>query len=108
MGGHTNHSLFWTNLAPSAAEGKGNGRMNKDGPFKTAIDATLGSSNAFKEFNATTVAIQGSGCGWFIRFLSMIVALSFSAELPTFFCCRHGMDAVHQLQEQDARDRSDI
>ncbi|KAH0826290.1 manganese superoxide dismutase [Lanmaoa asiatica] len=64
-GGHINHSFFWTILAPSAAEGKGNGGVIKDGPFKKAIDATFGSVDAFKkEFNATTAAIQGSGWGW--------------------------------------------
>ncbi|KAG8215575.1 manganese superoxide dismutase [Butyriboletus roseoflavus] len=60
-GGHINHSLFWTNLAPS----KGGGGVLKEGPLKAAIDATFGSLDALKkEFNATTAAIQGSGWGW--------------------------------------------
>ncbi|KAF8125068.1 manganese superoxide dismutase [Boletus edulis] len=64
-GGHINHSLFWTNLAPCGNEGKGAGGVLKGGPLKTAIEANWGSVDAFKkEFNTTTAAIQGSGWGW--------------------------------------------
>jgi len=64
-GGHINHTLFWTNLAPSVVQGKGNGGVLVDGQLKTAILATWGSLDALKtEFNATTAAIQGSGWGW--------------------------------------------
>ncbi|KAF8548271.1 manganese superoxide dismutase [Imleria badia] len=64
-GGHINHSLFWTNLAPSAAEGKGNGGALRDGPLKEAIITAFGSLDTLKQdFNATTAAIQGSGWGW--------------------------------------------
>ncbi|KAF8965732.1 manganese superoxide dismutase [Flammula alnicola] len=64
-GGHINHSLFWKNLAPSAAAKKGNGGVLKDGPLKAAIEKAFGSlENLKKEFNATTAAIQGSGWGW--------------------------------------------
>jgi len=64
-GGHINHTLFWTNLAPSAAQGKGKGGVLVEGQLKTAIVATWGSLDALKtEFNATTAAIQGSGWGW--------------------------------------------
>ncbi|KDR65376.1 hypothetical protein GALMADRAFT_81946, partial [Galerina marginata CBS 339.88] len=60
-GGHVNHSLFWKNLASSAA----NGGVLPDGPLKTAIDQSFGCLDALKkEFNATTAAIQGSGWGW--------------------------------------------
>lgn len=73
--GHINHSLFWKNLAPSAAAGKGNGGVLKDGPLKKAIDEAFGSlENLKKEFNATTAAIQGSGWGW-------LVCLAFSHSL---------------------------
>ncbi|KAI0259984.1 manganese superoxide dismutase [Gloeopeniophorella convolvens] len=64
-GGHINHSLFWKNLAPSAAEGKGHGGELSDGPLKTAILERWGSFDNFKkEFNTTTAGIQGSGWGW--------------------------------------------
>ncbi|PPR06514.1 hypothetical protein CVT24_002628 [Panaeolus cyanescens] len=64
-GGHINHSLFWKNLAPSAAAGKGNGGVLKDGPLKDAILRDFGSlENLQKEFNTTTAGIQGSGWGW--------------------------------------------
>ncbi|KAF9483263.1 manganese superoxide dismutase [Pholiota conissans] len=64
-GGHINHSLFWKNLAPSAAVNKGTGGVLKDGPLKAAIEKAFGSlENLQKQFNATTAAIQGSGWGW--------------------------------------------
>ena len=63
--GHINHSLFWKNLAPSAAAGKGTGGVLKDGPLKTAIEQAFGSLETLKkEFNTVTLGIQGSGWGW--------------------------------------------
>jgi len=60
-GGHINHSIFWTNLAPVSL---GGGKMPK-GPLSDAIDKTFGSLDAFIEaFNAKTAPIQGSGWGW--------------------------------------------
>lgn len=60
-GGHLNHSIFWTNLAP---EGKGGGG-NPKGDLAKAIEHKFGSFEKFVEyFNAKTVAIQGSGWGW--------------------------------------------
>jgi Fe-Mn family superoxide dismutase len=59
-GGHVNHSIFWTILAPQnkcsgAPEGALAGMITKD----------FGSFEAFKEkFTAATVGIQGSGWGW--------------------------------------------
>ncbi|KAF8119814.1 manganese superoxide dismutase [Boletus edulis] len=59
-GGHINNSLFWTNLAPSANEGKGAGGVLKGGPLKPAIESNWGSVDAFKKgFKTTTAAIQG-------------------------------------------------
>ncbi|KJA21342.1 hypothetical protein HYPSUDRAFT_42210 [Hypholoma sublateritium FD-334 SS-4] len=64
-GGHINHSLFWKNLAPSAAVNKGTGGVLKDGPLKAAIEKAFGSlDNLKKQFNTTTAGIQGSGWGW--------------------------------------------
>jgi Fe-Mn family superoxide dismutase len=61
-GGHINHSIFWTNLAPV---GKGGGEMVK-GSLQQALQKDFGSLETFIEkFNALTVAIQGSGWGWF-------------------------------------------
>ncbi len=60
-GGHVNHSIFWTNLAP---QGKGGGG-NPSGELLAQIQKDFGSFDAFKEkFSALTVAIQGSGWGW--------------------------------------------
>ncbi|KAJ7221288.1 manganese superoxide dismutase [Mycena pura] len=65
-GGHINHSLFWKNLAPAHAHGKGGrGGALRDGPLKELIVARWGSLEVMqKEFNAATLGIQGSGWGW--------------------------------------------
>jgi superoxide dismutase, Fe-Mn family len=60
-GGHVNHSIFWTNLAPKG-EGGGGGPT---GELAEAIDRDFGSLDKFiSKFNAKTAAIQGSGWGW--------------------------------------------
>lgn len=60
-GGHINHSIFWTNLAPV---GKGGGESVK-GSLAEAIQKDFHSLEEFiKKFSAKTVAIQGSGWGW--------------------------------------------
>ncbi len=60
-GGHINHAIFWTNLAP---KDEGGGRESK-GPLAQALNQLFGSIEKFKEkFNAMAGAIQGSGWGW--------------------------------------------
>ncbi|CDR32871.1 Fe-Mn family superoxide dismutase [Criblamydia sequanensis] len=60
-GGHINHSIFWTNLAPIS---QGGGEPPK-GALLEAINKEFGSLDAFiQEFSAQTGAIQGSGWGW--------------------------------------------
>jgi Fe-Mn family superoxide dismutase len=60
-GGHVNHSIFWTNLAPV---GKGGGESPK-GELAHAIKENFGSLENFMEkFSGMTVAVQGSGWGW--------------------------------------------
>lgn len=60
-GGHINHSLFWTNMAPQS---QGGGQL-KDGPLKQAIERGFGDVEKFKsQFNSTAAAIQGSGWCW--------------------------------------------
>jgi len=60
-GGHINHSIFWTNLAP---KNKGGGEPPK-GELADAIKERWGSLDAFIEkFNAQAVPIQGSGWCW--------------------------------------------
>lgn len=60
-GGHVNHSIFWTNLAPVS---KGGGEPPK-GELMKALEAQFGSFDSFKEKMTTmTVGIQGSGWGW--------------------------------------------
>lgn len=60
-GGHVNHSIFWTNLAP---EGKGGGGT-PSGELLEAIKESFDSfQNFIDKFSSKTVAIQGSGWGW--------------------------------------------
>jgi superoxide dismutase, Fe-Mn family len=60
-GGHVNHSIFWTNLAPVS---KGGGGAPK-GELMKALEAQFGSFDVFKEkMSAMTVGVQGSGWGW--------------------------------------------
>lgn len=60
-GGHINHSIFWTNLAPV---GKGGGGA-PEGPLAKAIEQEFGSLNTLIEtMSAKAVAIQGSGWAW--------------------------------------------
>jgi len=60
-GGHINHSIFWTLLAPTDKGGGG----APSGELAKMIDRDFGSFEAFKEkFNPMTAAIQGSGWGW--------------------------------------------
>jgi len=60
-GGHVNHSIFWTNLAP---QGSGGGEA-PTGPLADAINGSWGSlDNFITEFNGKAGPIQGSGWGW--------------------------------------------
>ncbi|MFG0244046.1 MAG: superoxide dismutase [Phycisphaerales bacterium JB054] len=60
-GGHANHSLFWTVLAPA---GKGGGGA-PNGALGDAIKAAFGSFDAFKEQFAKAGATRfGSGWAW--------------------------------------------
>lgn len=60
-GGHVNHSIFWTNLAP---ESKGGGKQ-PEGPLAEAINKKFGSlDKLIEQLSAKAVAIQGSGWGW--------------------------------------------
>jgi len=60
-GGHINHSIFWTNLAPIS---KGGG-VPPEGALAKAIEQEFGSFNKLIEtMSAKAVAIQGSGWAW--------------------------------------------
>lgn len=60
-GGHINHSIFWTNLAPKNS----GGGQPPQGPLANAINQEFGSMEKFiEQFNAKAVAIQGSGWCW--------------------------------------------
>lgn len=60
-GGHINHSIFWTNLAP---QNKGGGKL-PEGDLASEIQDQFGSLEKFIEkFNAKAAVIQGSGWCW--------------------------------------------
>lgn len=55
LGGHTNHSIFWTNLSP-------NGGDKPVGDLASAIDDNFGSFDKFQaHFSAAALGVQGSG-----------------------------------------------
>jgi len=59
-GGHANHSLFWTILAPNAGG-------SPSGDLANAIDSTFGSFDEFKEKFAAAAATRfGSGWAWLV------------------------------------------
>ncbi|WP_219420089.1 superoxide dismutase [Pseudonocardia nigra] len=55
LGGHVNHSIFWTNLSPDGGD-------KPTGDLAVAIDDAFGSFDAFRaHFTAAATTIQGSG-----------------------------------------------
>jgi Fe-Mn family superoxide dismutase len=60
-GGHANHTLFWTVMAPNAGG-------QPQGALATAIDAAFGSFDNFKEQFGTAAKTRfGSGWAWLSR-----------------------------------------
>ena len=60
VGGHLNHSFFWTLLAPPAEY--------KAGPLRVAIDRRFGSFDAFQKTFAQAAATRfGSGWAWLVQ-----------------------------------------
>ncbi|MCS5713061.1 superoxide dismutase [Herbiconiux sp. CPCC 205716] len=60
LGGHVNHSVFWTNLTPDT--------QTPEGELAAAIDDAFGSFEKFQaHFTAVALGVQGSGwavLGW--------------------------------------------
>ena len=55
LGGHVNHSIFWTNLSPDGGD-------KPTGDLASAIDDHFGSFDKFTaHFTATAMGVQGSG-----------------------------------------------
>lgn len=80
-GGHVNHSIFWTNLAPVS---KGGGEA-PTGELSSAIQKEFGSIDSLIEkMSAASVAVQGSGWGWlgFNKAANRLVIASCSNQDP--------------------------
>ncbi|MDH6180931.1 Fe-Mn family superoxide dismutase [Microbacteriaceae bacterium SG_E_30_P1] len=55
LGGHVNHSIFWTNMSPDGGD-------KPTGDLESAIDDTFGSFDKFTaHFTAAAMGVQGSG-----------------------------------------------
>ncbi|AWB89239.1 superoxide dismutase [Salinibacterium hongtaonis] len=55
LGGHVNHSVFWTNMSPDGGD-------KPTGDLAAAIDDNFGSFEKFQaHFTATALGVQGSG-----------------------------------------------
>lgn len=60
-GGHLNHSIFWTNLAPQSQ----GGGAPPEGDLAQAIEKEFGSlQTLIDQMSAKSAAVQGSGWGW--------------------------------------------
>lgn len=60
-GGHLNHTIFWTNMAPNSSTNA----TKPEGELAAAIDRDFGSFQSFQEkFSAASVGVKGSGWGW--------------------------------------------
>jgi Fe-Mn family superoxide dismutase len=60
-GGHSNHSMFWTIMAPHAGG-------DPSGDLADAINGAFGSFASFKEkFNAAATTRFGSGWAWLVK-----------------------------------------
>jgi Fe-Mn family superoxide dismutase len=69
-GGHFNHSLFWQMLGPD-------GGGAPSGELASAIDATFGSFDSFKdEFKAAALGRFGSGWAWLVKDSSGLAVVS--------------------------------
>jgi len=63
-GGHTNHTLFWENLAPKS---QGGGEP-PSGALAKSIDSHFGSLESLQEkMNTALAGIQGSGWAWLVQ-----------------------------------------
>jgi Fe-Mn family superoxide dismutase len=55
LGGHVNHSVFWTNMSPDGGD-------KPTGELASAVDEFFGSFDAFRgQFTAAALGVQGSG-----------------------------------------------
>lgn len=62
-GGHFNHSLFWTGMAPESAGGGG----EPTGTLAEAIRLDFGSFDKFSwAFQRAAATVEGSGWGWLV------------------------------------------
>lgn len=60
-GGHINHSIFWTTLAPASEHRE----FPSSGVFADMMQRDFGGFDSFKEkLTTASVGIQGSGWGW--------------------------------------------
>ena len=101
-GGHLNHSLFWTWLAPQ--------KSSPSSQLLAALNSTFGSLDIFKEkFTASAVAHFGSGWGWLVvkaGQLSLITTPNQDSPLSQGFLPLLGVDVwehAYYLQYQNRR-----
>ena len=75
LGGHYNHTLFWTVMAPANATGKPSAALS------TAIDAAFGSFDEMKKrFDQAAIGRFGSGWAWLIVTADRKLAITSTAN----------------------------
>ncbi len=63
-GGHINHTLFWSGMAPAGRGGGG----SAGGALGDAIEASFGSFDGFAgQFKAAARSVEGSGWAWLVK-----------------------------------------
>lgn len=103
-GGHFNHSLFWTMMAPNA-------QKKPSGILAKKIDATFGSFEAFQqEFNTKAKTVFGSGWAWLVSDakgnLSIIATVNQDAPIDNGLTPILGLDVwehAYYLKYQNKR-----
>lgn len=103
-GGHFNHSLFWTMMAPHTGKGPSE-------QFAAEINKTFGSFAKFQEeFNAKAKTVFGSGWAWLVTDsqgnLSIITTANQDAPIENGLCPILGLDVwehAYYLKYQNRR-----
>jgi superoxide dismutase, Fe-Mn family len=80
-GGHANHSLFWTSLAPARGAGA---KALPEGAFAAAVTAQFASLTGLEEaLTKSATGVFGSGWAWLVRGADGKLAIETSANQDT-------------------------
>ena len=112
LGGHVNHSIFWTNMSPDGGD-------KPDGELAAAIDDHFGSFDKFQaHFTAAALGVQGSGwavLAWDSIGQRLIIDQFFDQQgnfaagtVPLLHARRVGARLLPRLRERQGRLREGV